>query len=194
MPFPFLAAATLGAAGLGVWGAHSANRSNRDSAREQMAFQERMSSTAHQRQMQDMREAGINPILSGRFGGASTPSGASYQSQNEMGGLESSVSNAMQLKRMDRELKQLDSQILVNASQAELNHASARNLDSMNRVAKITKPLYDAAGHVVDAGISTAKKVGESLLQSPTVGPGEHIVEGSGGLIKRTAKKFPWEK
>jgi len=33
-----------------------------------------MSNTAHARQMRDMRRAGLNPILSGKYGGASTPS------------------------------------------------------------------------------------------------------------------------
>lgn len=67
---------------LGQRGQSATNAANAQLAHQQIQFQERMSNTAYQRQIADMKAAGINPMLSAKMGGASTPSGQTAVMQN----------------------------------------------------------------------------------------------------------------
>ena len=94
---PYLGVATkIG----GLIGSYEQRKAQKEMASDQMAFQERMSNTAHQRQMADMRSAGLNPILSAKYGGASTPPGSTYKPENKMlqwAQVTSAVSSAQKL-------------------------------------------------------------------------------------------------
>ena len=53
-----------------------ANQFNANEAQKQRDFEERMSNTSYQRAVDDMKKAGINPIMLMSNGGADTPQGA----------------------------------------------------------------------------------------------------------------------
>lgn len=108
----------------GVGGIFSAYATQREAQRNR-DFQRMMSDTSYQRAVNDMRAAGINPMLAFAQGGSSTPSGSMASYGNPLDTAAYTLNEAESI----RNLKQAQqSQIELNRTQSELNStASALN-------------------------------------------------------------------
>lgn len=102
---PVTAGVVGGSALAQMGGSIYATERNIKLARENRRWQERMANTAHQRQMADLKKAGLNPLLTGKYGGSSTPSGNVAQVTNPMEGM-GNIASAYSNLRQQRPLVQ----------------------------------------------------------------------------------------
>lgn len=167
-------------------GARAQNAMNREIAQAQMAFQERMSNTAYQRSMADMRAAGLNPILAYKMGGASTPAGAAIPMVNEEAGIGSAIgqagSTALQAVKQSAEVDAVK-------AQAEASRASEANLRQDTIKKQSETNLTDIMGHTAILENRQLRKTWEVIADQ--VIASAKRAEKQATIDEKTLQEFP---
>ncbi len=132
-----MGSSAIGAIG-GLMGQSTANKAQKHAAYRQIDFQKDMSNTAYQRAASDLKLAGINPILAGKFGAASTPYGAMATMGSEAGAGISSALGAYNAsksgQKSDAEVRKADEQTAILKADKLLKKNLVPNQDSIDKV------------------------------------------------------------
>lgn len=177
----YQAAAQIGSGLLSRSGQSEANKTNIKLQKEQLAWQERMSNTAHQRQVADLQAAGLNPMLSVSGTGASTPNVAPARVENVEEDAakyySAAAASAAALKKTEAETKLIDEQAESIRSMRDpkvenVRSGTARNIaeQSLAEQRLVTERLQgpkveaDTKAAVAQAGVSDSLRV-KTLMQ-----------------------------
>jgi hypothetical protein len=138
----------LASAAAGAYGASKSARVSQQNAREQRAWQTEMSNTAHTREIADLRNAGLNPILSSKNAGAPTGAGAMAQTPDFSKSYGSAVSNALMI------------------AQTRKTNAEATIVEDRQNQAKLESELYGSAVGIVPVASKALKGLGSSAYSA----------------------------
>ena len=129
----------VGAAGSFI-GEKDKNATAKQIARDNNAAAIELANTAHQREVKDLKAAGLNPILSVNSGGAASPQMQGWDPQNVIA---PAVSTAMSLKRLSADLENIQADTDKKEQEAALSKKLQIQSDQTSKLLR-TQEFHEA--------------------------------------------------